>query len=664
MFRERARACSRAPRRRRRWRGPVAMQDLPLPDRPPEVTARDARLPGVELRKRLERAIRGGHPWVYRDALAGAPRLRRRRGRAADDAQRQRAGRRLLGRALAHRGAHPRRRRARRTRARRRRRSPRGGAGAPAGVHRSARRPTPFAGSTARPTGCRAFTSTSTAGRRAFAATATGARAFYRDLPERLRATAAKAGLALRTVVERRRARGGADAPRRHGPRSRGAPRPPASSRCARTACASASICCAGRRAGCSWTSATTARWCGRWRPDRRVLNLFGYTGGFSIYAAAGGARATVTVDAAAPAIAAARRNFERNRLPTGDARFVSRGRVRVPRARGARRRALRPGDLRPAQLRAQPARAARGPARLPAAAPAVRGRHGAGRHAVRGVVLEPRRPRGVPGDRARRARATPGGASSCTSCAAPAADHPVVPAISRGRLPEIRRGCPMMRALYGRRTSPAPAARGVGHRARPRTNGRSASRWRLLQSAVYFGIGHLHLNRSTELLRTRLDDAIPFWPWTAVVLPAVLRGRVHHRDRGLRRRALFNRACLAVLIVMSLGALGHIFIGARVPAPRAAPALRRHLGGFPGVGPAHRSAGQRVPVAARRAHDDAGADADQGPPAAGAVALAMATALALSTLTTKQHFIADVLSGYVLAFFGRWFALRKLPSA
>ena len=36
-----------------------------------------------------------------------------------------------------------------------------------------------------------------------------------------------------------------------------------------------------------------------------------------------------------------------------------------------------------------------------------------------------------------------------------------------------------------------------------------------LVQSAVYFGIGHLHLDRSTELLRTRIDDAIPFWPWT-----------------------------------------------------------------------------------------------------------------------------------------------------
>ena len=36
----------------------------------------------------------------------------------------------------------------------------------------------------------------------------------------------------------------------------------------------------------------------------RRVLNLFGYTGGFSIYAAAGGAAHTTTVDVAREAIA------------------------------------------------------------------------------------------------------------------------------------------------------------------------------------------------------------------------------------------------------------------------------------------------------------------------------------------------------------------------
>ncbi|HEY3497980.1 MAG TPA: class I SAM-dependent rRNA methyltransferase [Polyangiaceae bacterium] len=49
----------------------------------------------------------------------------------------------------------------------------------------------------------------------------------------------------------------------------------------------------------------------------RRVLNLFGYTGAFSLYAARGGALRTDTVDQAKPAIAAARRNFELNGFAT-----------------------------------------------------------------------------------------------------------------------------------------------------------------------------------------------------------------------------------------------------------------------------------------------------------------------------------------------------------
>ncbi|HEU0074741.1 MAG TPA: class I SAM-dependent rRNA methyltransferase [Dehalococcoidia bacterium] len=52
------------------------------------------------------------------------------------------------------------------------------------------------------------------------------------------------------------------------------------------------------------------------------VLNLFGYTGGFSLHAAAAGARSTDTVDVAAAAIETARRNFELNHLPLADARF------------------------------------------------------------------------------------------------------------------------------------------------------------------------------------------------------------------------------------------------------------------------------------------------------------------------------------------------------
>ena len=47
-----------------------------------------------------------------------------------------------------------------------------------------------------------------------------------------------------------------------------------------------------------------------RWARDRRVLNLFSYTGAISVYAAAGGAREVVSVDVAAKAHARARRNF------------------------------------------------------------------------------------------------------------------------------------------------------------------------------------------------------------------------------------------------------------------------------------------------------------------------------------------------------------------
>ena len=54
----------------------------------------------------------------------------------------------------------------------------------------------------------------------------------------------------------------------------------------------------------------------------KRVLNLFGYTGAFSVYAAAAGAMATDTVDIAAPAMAAARENFQLNSLSLEHAGF------------------------------------------------------------------------------------------------------------------------------------------------------------------------------------------------------------------------------------------------------------------------------------------------------------------------------------------------------
>jgi 23S rRNA (cytosine1962-C5)-methyltransferase len=48
----------------------------------------------------------------------------------------------------------------------------------------------------------------------------------------------------------------------------------------------------------------------------RRALNLFGYTGGFSVYAGLGGASHVTTVDLAAPALKLAEQNWRLNNLP------------------------------------------------------------------------------------------------------------------------------------------------------------------------------------------------------------------------------------------------------------------------------------------------------------------------------------------------------------
>jgi 23S rRNA (cytosine1962-C5)-methyltransferase len=70
------------------------------------------------------------------------------------------------------------------------------------------------------------------------------------------------------------------------------------------------------------------------------VANLFGYTGGFSVYAALGGATGVVTVDSAAPALAAARDNFALNALDPARHEFAAEDAFAwLERARDARRR-------------------------------------------------------------------------------------------------------------------------------------------------------------------------------------------------------------------------------------------------------------------------------------------------------------------------------------
>ena len=61
----------------------------------------------------------------------------------------------------------------------------------------------------------------------------------------------------------------------------------------------------------------------GRWARGKRVLNLFSYTGGFSLHAAKGGAAEVVSVDSAPGAAIDAEENFRLNGLDPAPHRFV-----------------------------------------------------------------------------------------------------------------------------------------------------------------------------------------------------------------------------------------------------------------------------------------------------------------------------------------------------
>ena len=179
------------------------------------------------------------------------------------------------------------------------------------------------------------------------------------------------------------------------------------------------------------------------------------------------------------------------------------------------------------------------------------------------------------------------------------------------------------------------------------------------VQSLLYFGIGHLELHRSTELLRTRLDDAIPFWPTTSWCYLPIYAAIFVIAILGFQSRYLFNRGLRAVALVMFVGALGHLFIGAEYPRPVLAPPyadlsvrfmawvqrVDRPGNVFPSLHVAQTSMLAFVLYRDR--------------PRLGRIAIVMGAVLALSTLTTKQHFIADVISGYALAFAAYAFAVR-----
>lgn len=135
-----------------------------------------------------------------------------------------------------------------------------------------------------------------------------GAPAFYRDLGARLAAVARP--LDLRAVLDRR------TGARLHG---RGAP---ARFEVVENGLRYEVSPGVGGKGGLFLDQRENREGIGRRAAGLSVLNLFGASGGFSLAAALGGARSTDTVDSARAAIGAARRNFALNGLPADRAGF------------------------------------------------------------------------------------------------------------------------------------------------------------------------------------------------------------------------------------------------------------------------------------------------------------------------------------------------------
>jgi 23S rRNA (cytosine1962-C5)-methyltransferase len=78
-----------------------------------------------------------------------------------------------------------------------------------------------------------------------------------------------------------------------------------------------------GQKTGFFLDQRAMRTWVEQLAKDRSVLNLFGYTGGFSVAALRGGAQSAVTVDLSAEAIALAKRNCQLNGFAIDEKDFI-----------------------------------------------------------------------------------------------------------------------------------------------------------------------------------------------------------------------------------------------------------------------------------------------------------------------------------------------------
>jgi membrane-associated phospholipid phosphatase len=180
----------------------------------------------------------------------------------------------------------------------------------------------------------------------------------------------------------------------------------------------------------------------------------------------------------------------------------------------------------------------------------------------------------------------------------------------------------------------------------------------------IYEFLGRTELHRSTTLLATGLDGRVPLLPWTAWFYEPFYVAIFFIGVIGFRSRFLYQRTLVCVCGNIIVAALGHFLVRAEYPRPMLpspAPDLSTAFlawvykidpagNVFPSLHVAHTFVISLLISLDR--------------PRLGRVLLVMSSILALSTLTTKQHFLADVLAGLAMAFAARAWANREVARA
>jgi hypothetical protein len=180
----------------------------------------------------------------------------------------------------------------------------------------------------------------------------------------------------------------------------------------------------------------------------------------------------------------------------------------------------------------------------------------------------------------------------------------------------------------------------------------------------IYEVLGRTDLGRSPTLLMTPIDRAIPLVPWTAWFYEPFYVSIFFIGVIGFRSRFLYNRTLICVCFNIVVAGLGHAFVRAEyprpmlpVPPPDLSTAFLAFVyridppgNVFPSLHVAHTFMISFLVSLDR--------------PRLGRVMVGMSILLAASTLTTKQHFIADVAAGLAMAFIARAWTLRQLARA